>query len=275
MSITGLIVGFVFSVPAAGPIGILVISNALKGRLRYCNLAILGASIADFVYVFIGAYGLTRLYFLYKPAIPYILIAGMFFLIYSGYKIMGTKVDLEHLEDKNPIDKVKKKDKGAFYTGAIINFLNPMLFIGWLTSSFFALSFVAAMGLNTGGLDKIMDQNVSQINNFAGKKIENHQVLSNVYLDKLRAGKLKEQETEEKDLSNLPGYSHLIISISYAFFLSVGSIIWFFLLALIFVKFRRRINLKVINGIIFTLGILLCGTGIYFGILAAGMLMDK
>jgi threonine/homoserine/homoserine lactone efflux protein len=59
ISITGLLAGFIFSMPIAGPISILITSNALKGRLRYCKLVSLGASFADFTYVFIAVFGLS------------------------------------------------------------------------------------------------------------------------------------------------------------------------------------------------------------------------
>ena len=72
ISITGLIAGFVFSMPIAGPISILITSNALKGRLKYCYYVTMGASLADLVYVFIAVFGLTRFFSLYKPAIPYL-----------------------------------------------------------------------------------------------------------------------------------------------------------------------------------------------------------
>src|ERR1700758_3009496 len=101
VSIVGLIVGFIFSMPIAGPISILITSNALKGKVKYCNLATLGASFADFVYVFAAVFGLTKLYSAYKPFIPYILLIGAVFLLFLGYKISKTKVDLEHIDDKD------------------------------------------------------------------------------------------------------------------------------------------------------------------------------
>jgi threonine/homoserine/homoserine lactone efflux protein len=271
MSIAGLIVGFVFSIPIAGPISILVTSNALKGRLRYCNLVTVGASIADFIYVFIAVFGLTNLYSIYKPAIPYILLAGMLFLLYMGYKNLKTKIDLEHLEDKQVIEKIKNADKGAFYTGCMVNLLNPTLFIGWLTSSFFVISFVAAMGFNTGGLDTIINQGVNQINNIESKKIENPRVFSSTQLDKIH---ILNREVQTKDPVRLPKHFHLLISVCYAFFLSVGSIIWFYFLAILIVRFRKRINLKIINGIIFSLSISLCLIGVYFGFVAYRMLFQ-
>jgi len=117
MSIVGLLAGFIFSMPIAGPISILVTSNAFEGRLRYCNLVTIGASIADFVYVFIAIFGLTKFYSLYKPAIPYLLAAGALFLLYIGYKTIKTKIDLEHLEDKQITEKIKKKKKEPFIQG--------------------------------------------------------------------------------------------------------------------------------------------------------------
>ena len=162
--------------PIAGPISILITSSALKGRMRYCNLVSLGASIADFGYVFIAVFGVTRLYSLYKPAIPYIFAAGSIFFFYLGYKIFRTKIDIEHLEDKSHLaEKIQNRDRGAFYTGFMINVLNPTLFIGVLTSSFFVITLVAAMGFHTGGLAGKMNQNIKEISSTEGIKIENSQ----------------------------------------------------------------------------------------------------
>jgi threonine/homoserine/homoserine lactone efflux protein len=269
MSITGLIVGFVFSLPIAGPISILVTSNAFKGRLYYCSMVAIGASIADFIYVFIAVFGLTSLYSLYKPAIPYILCVGMLFLIYTGYKIIKTKVDLEHLEDKHLIEKIKIKDKGGFYTGWLTNLLNPTLFIGWLTSSFFVISFVAALGFNTGGLDIVISKNVEQINNIESKKIENPPVFSGKPLDKIHSSDKNVQTTTPVRFSK---NFHLFISFCYAFFLSVGCAIELYLLAVLIARFRKHINHRVIHGIVFTLGVVLCLIGLFFGIVAARML---
>ena len=85
MSIAGFLTGFIFSMPIAGPISIMITSNALKGRLRYCNLFNLGASLGDFIYVFIAVYGLSKLYSFYKPIIPYIFTFGALLLFFLGF----------------------------------------------------------------------------------------------------------------------------------------------------------------------------------------------
>jgi threonine/homoserine/homoserine lactone efflux protein len=230
----------------------------------------IGASLADFIYAFLAVFGVTKLYFLYKPAIPYFLLAGMLFLFYTGYKIMRTKIDLEHPEDKLLKKNVRYKGTGGIYTGCMVNLLNPTLFIGWLSSSFLAISFVVTLGFNAGGLDTVINQNVNQINYIEGRKIENQQVLSGIQTDKVGS---HNQEGQTKNVILMPKNFHLLISSCYAFFLGVGSIIWFYILAYLIVRFRRHINLKLISGIVSSLGIILCLLGVYFGFVAVRMLI--
>jgi len=272
MSIAGLLAGFIFSMPIAGPISILITTNALKGRLRYCNLVNIGASFADFVYVFIAVFGLTKLYSLYKPVIPYIFSFGSLLLFYLGYRIYRTKIDIEHLEDKTHIiEKIKQREKGAFYTGFMINFFNPTLFLGWLTSSLLVISFIAALGLHTGGLAVKIDQNAKEIGNIEGKKIESSKDLALKKLDNISILKNRDHQADQ---TVFPASFHLAISICYAFFISVGSIIWFYLLTFLIVRFRKRINIKIISAFVKSLGVVLCLFGLYFGYQAVRMLIN-
>jgi len=269
ISIVGLIVGFIFSMPIAGPISILITSNALKGRVRYCNMATLGASFADFVYVFAAVFGLTKFYSLYQPVIPYILLVGTLFLIFLGYKITKTKVDLEHIDEKSHLPgAVKKREKNGFWAGFLLNFLNPTLFIGWLTSSFVVISLVAALGFNTGGLDKTVDTSFSSINKSSEDSTLKKRALSYLHIDAKKATQEAAKEDEPQ-----PKYLSLLLSLSYAFFLSLGSIIWFFYLAYLLAKHRHRINVNVVNRIIRGLGLVLCLFGAALAYKAITMLM--
>jgi len=272
VSVAGFLAGFILSMPVAGPISILVATNALKGRLRYCNLVSLGASIADFVYVFIAVFGMTRLYSFYKPAMPYIFTAGSIFFLFLGYKIIRSKIDIEHLEDKTHLaEKIERRDKGAFYTGFMINFLNPTLFIGIITSSFFVITLVASLGLNTGGLAGKMDQNVKEIKSIEGISTEDPSAFS---LEKLKDRRAAKSEEHPGDQTVYPKYFHLLISICYALFLALGSIIWFLLMAFLIVSFRSRINIKTISVFIKGLGGMLCLFGLYFGLQAVKMFFN-
>ena len=104
--------------PIAGPISILITSNALKGKLKYCNLLAIGSSIADFLYVFVAVYGITHFFTEYKSLIPYILGAGSLFLLFVGIKIIRTKFDPDHIDEdaRHAEQKGKRPGKGAFYT---------------------------------------------------------------------------------------------------------------------------------------------------------------
>ena len=97
ISLVGLLAGFILSMPIAGPISILITSNALNNRKKYCILATIGASFADFFYVFIAVFGLTKLFTYYKPFIPYLLSAGAIFLLYIGLKFSEPKLTLNIL----------------------------------------------------------------------------------------------------------------------------------------------------------------------------------
>jgi threonine/homoserine/homoserine lactone efflux protein len=272
ISVAGLLAGFIFSMPIAGPISILITSNALKGRLRYCILVSIGAFIADFSYVFVAVFGLTKLYTFYKPAIPYIFAGGALFFFYLGFKIIRTKIDIENLEDKSHLtEKIQKKGKGGFFTGFMINFLNPTLFIGVLTSSFFVITLIASLGWNTGGLAGKMNENVKEISNIEGRKIDTSTVLSIEQFDNFQKFKNKGRQ---QDQTVYPVYFHLIISICYAFFISFGSIIWLVLLSFMIVRFRQRINIKIISVFIKSLGIVLCLFGLFFVYLSTRMFIS-
>jgi len=257
ISIAGLLAGFIFSMPIAGPISILITTNALKGRFRYCSLVGLGASIA--------------LYSLYMPLIPYIFTVGSFFFFYLAYKIIKTKIDIEHLEDKSHLaEKIESRDKGAFYTGFMINFLNPTLFIGVLTSSFFVISMVSSMGFHTGGLDVRLDKNVKEISSIEGVKIDNPKALSIEQFENIKIGRKEHQP----DQTVYPASFHMVISVFYALFLSLGSVLWFILMSYMVVRFRRRINLTVISVFVKSLGVVLGLFGLYFGFQAIKMFMN-
>ena len=267
ISVAGLLAGFVFSMPIAGPISILITSQALKGRLRYCFNVSLGAFVSDFIYVFIAVFGLTKLYSLYKPAIPYIFAFGSIFFFYLGYRMIITKIDIENLEDKRHItEKIQKKGKGAFFTGFMVNFLNPTLFIGVLTSSFFVISLIASLGFNTGGLAIKMNQNVNEISHIEGRKLDSSNVLA---IEKFDSFQNIKRADRKLDQVRYPAHFHLLISICYAFFLSTGSIIWLYLLAFMIVRFRKRFSMRIITFSIKSLGAVLCLFGIFFGYLSA------
>lgn len=274
ISVIGLVAGFVFSMPTAGPVSILVTSNALKGKLKYCNLLALGASVADFIYVLIGVYGITHFFSEYKGLIPYILGAGSFFIIYIGIKVIKHKFDTEHIEeDSHLVEMETKAGKGGFYTGFMVNLLNPTLFFGWLASSFIIISFAASLGFDTGGLNTTLNNNITQIENIEGGKLaEKPQMPGYLKFDTLNI--LRHENRKPESIAVPPKHFHLLVSVCYSFFLAAGSVIWFLLLALVLYEFRKKINIRVLNYIIQSLGVILCFLGVFFAYTAAKMLLS-
>lgn len=272
ISVIGLLAGFVFSMPIAGPISILVTTNALKGRLRYCSAVNIGASFATFAYVFFAVFGLAKLYPIYKPAVPYLLFAGSIFLFFIGTRISRTKIDIDiesYSDGSHPDGVVKKKGRGGFYTGFIINFFNPTLFIGWLSSTFLVITFVTSLGLNTGGLEVFVGQSVKEIKNLEITASDDLKAFPSGMADTL---KTRETENYAKSESDFPANFRLIISVFYAFFISIGSISWFLILMVIIARYRKVLNVKFISGFVRIMGFVLCLFGIYFGYLGASMI---
>jgi hypothetical protein len=115
-----------------------------------------------------------------------------------------------------------------------------------------------------------MNQNIKEISSAEGIKIENSKVLS---IDKFENIRNRNNNDRPGDQTVYPKYFHLVVSISYALFLSIGSILWFYLITFIIVHFRQKINIVVISVFIKSLGAVLGIFGLYFGYLAAGFFL--
>jgi len=255
ISAVGFFVGFFFSIPVAGPVSIIITSHSLRGERHFALATASGAAIVDFIYCFVAVYGFTNLYYLYDPFIPYTLLAGSIFLIIIGYKIRHTHLDLKQINEKDAtVEKLPRlRKRGRFFNGFIINLLNPSLFIGWLTSSFVVLSFVASLGFNVGGLERMLENNVESFNG------ENH--LEQVApIDTNTFNPLREPIKKVQKPSTS---FQLLNSFSYAIFVAFGSVLWFFYFSRFLVKRREKIKTGIIDKIIHLLGFALWGFAIY------------
>jgi threonine/homoserine/homoserine lactone efflux protein len=245
--LVGLIAGFIFAMPIAGPISIIIASNALKGNIKFCIRTALGASIIEFVYVLVAVLGLSALISLYSPLIPYMLLVGSFFLLVIGVKITRTNIKLDEIEFSKR-KKLNIEKKGGLRTGIIINLTNPSFFFGILTSSFLVLSFASSIGLNTGGLDLLVQENVTSFQEITGEEISK--------IDTSFTNKNSIEQTERSSYT-------LLLSFLYAFSLGSGGFIWLVILSKLLVKYRNKIKVEILNFTIRTLGITLCGIGLY------------
>jgi threonine/homoserine/homoserine lactone efflux protein len=253
-------VGFIFSVPVAGPISILITSHALKGESRYCIRAACGAAILDFIYCFISVYGFTHLYLRYEHVIPYVLIAGSLLIFYFGIQIIRTRLDLDHLKNTGHVSRCieRAEQKGGFRAGLALNFLNPSLFIGWLTASFMVISLVSSLGLKVGNLNVILKDNIGTINEHALHKKADAAI-------NLRDSPLHPSARAASDQKESKPFalSQAMNSLVYAFFVGLGTIVWFCSFSKFLIRKRQKLNVTVLNRIIQLLGVALCLLGGY------------
>ena len=238
--ILGFVAGFILSIPVAGPINILVTTNALLGKLRYCLRVAIGASVIEFFYVLVIVFGIVSLYGLYKPFVPYILIIGSVILVIVGIRVMRTKFDLANINLKE-IVKDRIANKGGFTTGILINITNPSLFLGWLSSTFVIFSLASSLNLNTGGLDLIVKGNLDTIKKINSEKNIEQKIDTN----------LMERFNNH---SNDDELNPIVLSLIYAASLSIGSFLWLNIYSRVIVKFRNKLKIGLISWIIRLLG---------------------
>lgn len=246
--IIGFISGFILSIPVAGPINILITTNALLGKLRYCIRVAIGASVIEFFYVLIIVFGIVSLYKVYKPFVPYIIIVGSVILIVIGIKVMRTKFDLTNINLKEII-KDRIANKGGLTTGILINITNPSLFLGWLSSTFVIFSLASSLNLNTGGLDLIVKENLDTI-----KKINSQNESSQ---------SIENNSVEYSNNNNNNELNPLVLSLIYASSLSFGSFVWLNFYSRIIVKYRNKLKIGLISWVIRLLGLGLIFIGIF------------
>lgn len=245
ISLTALIAGFIFAMPIAGPISVMIVSNSLGGKYRYSRMVAVGASACEFLYIFIAIFGVTRLYSYYKPVIPYLFLAGAVFFFVLALKLFRSPFDLENMkEETNLPHRIKMNQNKGFYTGFMINLLNPTLFLSGLISSFFVISFVAALGFNTGGLAGRINRNVEEIGSVEANRIE--ETISSEKFRKIEEIKSKKPGREKQQSNRI----QILLCALYALFISVGGIIWFYILIWLLEKYRKLISIKVMSGVV-------------------------
>ncbi len=245
----GFFAGIIFSIPVAGPINVLIMSNALSGRLRYCIRTAMGASVIEFFYVLIIVFGIASLFQFYEPFIPYLLIVGSIVLLIVGVRIAKTDLSNTNIKDKTLLDD-KDKNRGGFRTGILINLTNPSLFIGWLTSSFLVFSFASSIGINTGGLDLLVNRNVNSFKEITSTQFEDFNDISD--------------EHDEGESDNGGSAAHpLLLSLVYATAVAFGSYVYLYYYAKFIVKHRLKININIINKVVRGLGGVLILLSVY------------
>ncbi len=253
--VIGLVAGFIFSIPVAGPIAVLVVTNSMKNRARFANRVALGASLVEFVYVFLAMFGITSLIKYYQPFIPYLFLLGGLLLFYVAKKIYKSHISIDPRDyEKSDEDE----EKGGLRAGMIINITNPTIFFGWLTSSFLILSFAASLGLNTGGMEQIVHKNAVEISKITEDRVP--ELKEQTFF----SDSTKTEVTIDKPEVIITPYKATILSMAYAAGISVGGYLWFFFFGGLIRKHRTAINPKYLNFSLKIFSLFLIGLALYF-----------
>jgi len=129
-AIVGFIMGFLGSVPVAGPIAILVVSRGVAGRPRHGIAIAAGGAIPEAIYCGLAFLGMGTLFTTY-PSIGLAAraLAGVILLV-LGFYFIRTKP--EHI---NPSERVRSFEPDGltkdFLLGFTITILNPTLLLTW------------------------------------------------------------------------------------------------------------------------------------------------
>jgi threonine/homoserine/homoserine lactone efflux protein len=126
----GLGLGFVGSMPVAGPISILVLKYALENRRREAMSLSIGASIAEAAYAFIAFWGLSSVLVRYPTLLPGMRIVGALVLIGIGayFGLRRPRVVRSSAADAGP-----SPAGTTWITGLAVTIFNPTLIVTWTT----------------------------------------------------------------------------------------------------------------------------------------------
>jgi threonine/homoserine/homoserine lactone efflux protein len=126
VSIVALVFSFVGSLPLAGPIALLVVSNGVNGRYREALRIALGAALAEGVYAFLAFWGFATFLARYRLVLP--ISQGI-----TGAILFALGVRFLFFKAKE--DGIPRSDRparpGRFWVGFSISGLNPTLLATW------------------------------------------------------------------------------------------------------------------------------------------------
>jgi threonine/homoserine/homoserine lactone efflux protein len=124
--VLGFLLGFIGSVPVAGPISALVVSRGVQGRFRSGAFIALGGGIAEAGYSFLAFWGFSAFLTRYAFIVPASHLLGAVILTVLGISFLRSK---ELVEGKPP--ERRESRGGSFVLGLTITIVNPTLIATW------------------------------------------------------------------------------------------------------------------------------------------------
>lgn len=122
-ALIGLVVGFVGSVPVAGPISVLVLQRAVDGKRKSALLTGVGGAVGEAIYATGVGVALPVLHNQVQAAVPITRAVGAVVITVVGL-VLSFRSDI--LKERAP-----KKDSGDVLTGLAASLFNPTIIATW------------------------------------------------------------------------------------------------------------------------------------------------
>jgi threonine/homoserine/homoserine lactone efflux protein len=143
VSLVAFVFAFVGSLPLAGPIALLVVSNAARGRYREARRIAFGAAAAEGVYAFLAFWGFAT--FLARHALVLPISHGVTAVVLS---VLGARFAFFTMKGQAARASDEPKP-GRFWLGFSISAINPTLLVTWgaVTTFLYSRQLVQFTGL--------------------------------------------------------------------------------------------------------------------------------
>jgi threonine/homoserine/homoserine lactone efflux protein len=126
VSLVALLFSFVGSLPLAGPIALLVVSNGVNGRYKEALRIALGAALAEGIYAFLAFWGFATFLARYKLILPISHGVTAAILVALGARFLFFKV-----KDDEKAKEGAEAKPARFWVGFSVSALNPTLLATW------------------------------------------------------------------------------------------------------------------------------------------------
>jgi threonine/homoserine/homoserine lactone efflux protein len=124
VSVVALVFAFVGSLPLAGPIALLVVSNGVSGRYADALRIALGAALAEGIYAFLAFWGFATFLARYRLVLPISHGVTAVILLALGLRFVFFKLKEEAPQSQDP-------RPARFWVGFSVSALNPTLLATW------------------------------------------------------------------------------------------------------------------------------------------------
>jgi threonine/homoserine/homoserine lactone efflux protein len=127
--LAGAVMGFLGSMPIAGPVAVLVLERGLVGRRREGLGVALGAATAESIYAFLAFWGLGAVLHAAPGILPASRLVGAGVMITLGI-YLATRRSRARTAEVEPPGATGHKRRG-FLLGISVTFLNPTIIASW------------------------------------------------------------------------------------------------------------------------------------------------